>query len=368
MDPDKDTYRARKLSRKEVLDNEYYLLQKVEKLLDKANFFEIPRDTLLTELLHDKNRGGIIISVDPADYELLRIWTRGQERRKQSWLTHLREYVGSLKTNGPQTYPGSIPTTYYTRVCLAVRSKGDKKLYFKVFKDIRGGELEHLLPKGKIKMSSFDKGTLTFSILLGVCMPFVRIMPVLDDNWIWGGLSLAAVIAGRAWTSYKSKRNHYLASLATTLYFKTVANNRGVLTLLTDRAQDEEFKEALLAYTFLLCPGKSKNSTDLTVYDTTDSLKLRIENWLEKSFLLKDFSFDIEDAMSKLDELGLLVKRRNGTLTTLSIEEALAVLPTPSERWSAVGVRRDTQSLDEQMGHEDDTADNRKRLSMPGWS
>lgn len=367
MDPDKDTYQARILSKKELLDNEYYLLQKVERLLDKANFFEIPRKKLLTELLHDQDRGGIIISVDPEDYELLRIWTRGQELKKVSLYTRIKDYLASLKANGPRTYPRSLPTTYYTRVCVAVRSKGEKTLHLKVFKDIREGELEHLLPKGKIKMSPFDKGTLAFSVLLGVCMPFVRVIPVLNDNWVWGGLGLAAIIAGRAWISYKSKRNHYLASLATTLYFKTVANNRGVLTLLTDRAQDEEFKEALLAYSFLLCPSRSKDYPDLQIYDTSDSLKLRIESWLEKSFLLQDFSFDISDALNKLDELGLLVRRRNGTLTTLGVEEALAVLPAPTGHWSAVGVRRDTQSLDEQMGQQEESASG-KKFFMPGWS
>ena len=369
MDPDKDTYRVRVLSRKEMLDNEYHLLQKMERLLDKANFFEIPRDKLLTELLHDKDQDGIIISIDPADYELLRIWTRGQELKEQSLLSRLKEYVGSLRITGLRPYSGSLPRMYYTRVCLAVRPKGEKMLHFKVFKDIRGNELEHLLPKGKIKMSSFDKGTLLFSVILGVSLPFVRIMPVFNDNWVWGGLGLAAVIAGRAWISYKSKRNHYLANLATTLYFKTVANNRGVLTLLTDRAQDEEFKEALLAYSFLLCPDKSKTVTNLPVYVTADSLKLRIEAWLGKNFQLNEFSFDIDDAMNKLDELGLLVRRRNETLTTLDVEEALKVLPPPSEHWSAVGARRDTQSLDEQMESGGiDRSRQGKRFFMPGWT
>lgn len=363
MDPDKDTYQSRVLSRKAVLDNEYYLLQKVEKLLKKANFFEIPKKELLT-LLHDRDADGIIVSVDPSEYELLRVWTRGQEQKKRSPFAHVKDWLlSSLLQSG--SGPASIPMLY-TRVFLAVRSRGEKKLHLKVFKEIHTNELEHLLPKGKIKMSTFDKSILGSSVVLGGCLPFTRILPVLSDykiQFIWDGLGLAGLMAGRAWISYKNKRNHYLARLATTLYFKTVANNRGVLTLLTDRAQDEEFKEALLAYVFLLCPAQSESS--LPIYDTPDSLKIRIESWLEKNFQLKDFSFDIQDAMNKLSDLGLLVQRRNGTVTVVGVEAALSLLPEPSERWLAVGARRDSQSLDEQMGEEKIS---KKKIFIPGWN
>lgn len=41
MDPDKDTLATRQLGKKELLDREYQLLGRVEKLLDKANYFKV---------------------------------------------------------------------------------------------------------------------------------------------------------------------------------------------------------------------------------------------------------------------------------------------------------------------------------------
>ena len=38
-----------------------------------------------------------------------------------------------------------------------------------------------------------------------------------------------------------------------TLYYNNLANNRGVLAYLTDRAIDERLKQLVLAYCFLLC-------------------------------------------------------------------------------------------------------------------
>ncbi len=364
MDPDKDTYQAREPSRKEVLDNEYYLLKKVEKLLDKGNFSEIPSENLMS-LLHDRDTNGVIVSVNPSDYELLRIWTKGQDMKDRSLFLRMKDYIAGTLLRSKRS---EVFHMTYTRVFVAVRSKKDKKLLLKMFKDVPTNELEHLLPRGKIKMSTFDKRFIASSMVLGVAFPLVKIMPMLSDfkiEWVWGGVGLAAFMGGRAWLGYKNKRNQYLANLATTLYFKTIANNRGVLTLLSDRAQDEEFKEALLVYAFLLAPVREKNS-NLPVYDTAESLKSRIETWLQKHFQLTErFSFDVEDALNKLDDLGLLVERKNGTLTVVDMQTALSILPAPSETpWLTVGARRDSQSMDEQLREEKRP----KHSLLAGWS
>ena len=352
MDPDKDTIRTkRSLTKKEMLDNEYWLLQKVEKLLDKSNYFKIPKSQL-GKLLKDHDMLGLRVSVDPSDYEILRIWTRGKEMVKRSPLQRavlfLRKYVGREV---------EVLSQVYTRVFVAVRSKSEKKLHLKVFKEVPCDKLEYLLPDGKIEMSKFDKSFLATSVLVGASTLALKSLPVLADykvQWTWLGLGLAGLVGARAWIGYKNKRNQYLVNLATTLYYKTVSNNRGVLTLLADRAQDEEFKEAILAYTFLLSPRNRRGvpgtvHTDLPpVYDTPASLQERINDWLSKTFGLTDVHFDTEDALNKLDDLGLLIRHEpEGTLSVHGIEDAVAVLPTPSYHWQAVGALRDTENSDE---------------------
>lgn len=360
LDPDKDTFQARELSKKELLDAEYTLLQKVGNLLEMANFTEIPRENLIS-MLHDRDTSGVIVSVNHSDYELLQVWTKGHQLKKISLLSYMRARIRALLNL--QHVEGTSAHTY-TRVFLAVRSRGEKLLYLKVFKEVHVNKLEHLLPKGKIKMSTFDKRFLVSSVLLGACLPLLKVVPFLSDlkiQWVWGGVGLAAFVAGRAWIGYKNKRNHYLANLATTLYYKTIANNRGVLTLLSDRAQDEEVKEAILAYTFLLNPPKAKGS-DLRVYDTPESLQLRIEEWLKKHFQLRNFSFDIDDALAKVDGLGLLVRRRNGTLAVASMKDALSSFPGTTERNTTLLSRTDSQTSDAQVGEQTQVKE------LPGWS
>jgi len=309
-----------------------------------ANFTEIPKKILLDNL-HDRNTSGIIVRVEPTDYDVLRVWTKGHEKFKRSALSYLKDRVYALFS---PRHVEKRSANLYTRVFLAVRSKGEKRVFLKVFKDVHVNELEHLLPKGKIKMSKFDQRFLIASTALGVTVPLLRALPILADvktYWVWGGAGLAAFIAGRTWIGYKNRRNQYLANLATTLYYKTVANNCGVLALLCDRAQDEEVKEAILAYAFLLNPGKAKDP-GFVVYDTQESLKKRVEEWLVKHFKLDNFTFDVEDALQKLEELGLLVRRRHGTLSVVPMKDALSLLPGRSERWMAVVARRDSESSD----------------------
>ena len=147
-----------------------------------------------------------------------------------------------------------------------------------------------------------------------------------------------------------------------------MANNRGVLTLLADRAQDEEFKEAMLAYVFLLSPRNRRGvpGTQYTanppIYDTPQTLQGRINHWLEKRFDLTNVTFDINDALEKLDNLGVLVRRPNGTLTVLNIKDSLDILPEPSFRWQAAGALRDTENSDDKMSLEES-----ERVELHGW-
>ena len=363
MDPDKDTYQTRDLTKKELLDNEYWLLQKVEKFLEKANYFEIPKHQLVG-LLHDRDTDGLVLSVDASDYELLKIWTRGNAMERRSRFQRLKLSLKSYfsRQTPPVGYNSNSEYKVYTRVFVAVRSRGEKKLLLKVFKEVPCNKLEYLLPDGKIKMSNFDKGFIATSVVLGGGTVAMRSLPMIADlvkvQWTWLGVGLAGVLAARAWIGYKNKRNHYLANLATTLYYKTVANNRGVLTLLADRAQDEEFKEALLAYVFLLSPQNRRGVPGTThtaeppIYDSRESLKTRIEEWLSVRFNLTGIGFDIEDALEKLDNLGLLIQRKDGTLTVQAIEDSLVVLPESSYRWQAVGALRDSENSDEQVSLE----------------
>lgn len=295
---------------------------------------------------HDTNEG-VRVSINPKEYATLRIWTRGRTTVPMNMLQKIQSGMKRAfkKVDNVSSYK------VYTRVFVAVRSWKEKKLHFKVFKEVPCNQLEYLLPDGKIKMSRFDKGFLASSMFLGTTVIALKLLAVASNfklDLAWLGLVLAGLIGARGWIGYKNKRNQYLVNLSKTLYFKTVSNNRGVLTLLTDRAQDEEFKEALLAYLFLLSPlnrrgvpGVSYTAGD-PLYDTPGTLQVRIEDWLKEKFNIDNVQFDVEDALLKLDKIGLLIHHADGTLTTFPIDVAIDTLPKPSNRYTPLSDLEDT--------------------------
>jgi hypothetical protein len=195
------------------------------------------------------------VSVNPDRYDVLRFWVLGRERPEPE-PTLAQRIVNRILKRQPKT-----AVEYYKRVVVAIRLKKDAKLLLKLFKEIPVQNLEMLLPDGTLKMNSFDKSVLTASIFLagaGLVAKAVTLLAQLHFDWT---LIVSVVMAGvgaSAWTSYKNRRNAYLVGLSRTVYFKNLANNHGLLATLVDRAEDESFKEALLAYAFLLTHNRGE--------------------------------------------------------------------------------------------------------------
>lgn len=191
----------------------------------------------------------IQVSVDMDKYDILRFWALGKETPPVS-TTFLQRLVNRIRGQKPPT-----PLTYYKRVVVAVRLKKDQKLILKSFKEVPVNALEMLLPDGKVTMSKLDKGVITTSAAIafaGILAKIVTALADLNVDWTLVFTGVTGFVGIRSWTVYKNRRNAYMVDLSRMLYFKNIANNRGLLTLLVDRAEDESFKEALLVYSFLL--------------------------------------------------------------------------------------------------------------------
>ncbi|MCS5622481.1 MAG: DUF3754 domain-containing protein, partial [Candidatus Marinimicrobia bacterium] len=105
-----------------------------------------------------------------------------------------------------------------------------------------------------------------------------------------------------------------LGEIAKSLYFKDKGNNQGVFTMLIDSAEEQECKEAMMAYYFLL------NSNNKMNEETLDNV---IEEWMEIKHKTK-IDFEVDDAIKKLEEKDLLSRDKNGILTVVSLDEALS--------------------------------------------
>lgn len=61
VNPDKDTQTSQRFTRTERLDNEFWLLQKLEDVMEKANFYKLSDDTV-NKALRSRTTQGIRVS------------------------------------------------------------------------------------------------------------------------------------------------------------------------------------------------------------------------------------------------------------------------------------------------------------------
>jgi hypothetical protein len=102
-----------------------------------------------------------------------------------------------------------------------------------------------------------------------------------------------------------------MKALSDNLYFKNLDNNMGVFYHLIDAAEEEEVKEALLAYYFLLTANERL---------TKKEIDRRIEHWLAEKWDCH-IDFEIKDALNKLERLGL-IQNDAGYLRCLPLSDA----------------------------------------------
>lgn len=325
IDPEKDIISNQALSRKERLDKELQLLQKVSRVLDQGKFTEIPVNSILGQ--HDTNRG-IVLTANPAEYETLRVWTRGLiAEEKKPVPFYKRAYYSIWRST----------SNNFTHVLTAVRQKSRDKLWLKVYKQTPKEELPGLLPAGVTRLSNLNRWLLRISTISGASAA-ATILSLYHSQYLWTILLSSLLVGGWSVGSYVNGRNKLLRRVAALQYHHCVASNWGSIVLAVDVARDNSVKDILLAYLFLLAPPnrpddpKAVFSSKQPIYHTTTSLKSAVEEWLDQTFNCS-VKYNSEDATTKLDELGLLVHKQDGKLSVLSMEDTLKLLPKPSSPW-----------------------------------
>ena len=203
------------------------------------------------------------------------------------------------------------------------------KIYIKFFRNIPESDLEMMFPNPKPEMKFIHKMQIFLPLLagFGVLIQKTIIGPKfyntgtnpLEEGLSYGLIALLIVLGGyvlRTFLGYKNVVQSFLGEIAQSLYFKDKGNNQGVFSMLIDSAEEQECKEALMAYYFLLTTKKKMNQ---------DQLDNNIEEWLDQDYDTK-IDFEIDDALSKLEKLGLMSQDKDGLLTVVSIDKALEKL------------------------------------------
>lgn len=206
-------------------------------------------------------------------------------------------------------------------------------VYIKVFKNIPREDLEMMFPTTRVRFKLFDKVKLSVTTGTGVATSIYGSITsgggtVAAGSGTLAGLlaiphALTMAVAGLTVVVFKqvseffNQRTKYSMELARRLYFHSLADNRGALTLMIDRAEEQDLKEDLLLYYTL--HEKSWRADDLPALDT------HIEQFIKREFGVET-DFDIRDAITRLQMDGLVKETLEGELVALSPDQAISHL------------------------------------------
>jgi hypothetical protein len=242
INPDNETVENRRVAYRDRLENEYWLLQKIDNLLHRANFTEVPRDVLLDKfLLHNDSTSSSTLQMrfEAHTYDVLKFWALGRETMpsgEKSWWKKI------LDKNQPIT-----SRDYFKRVIVAVRLKGQDRLFLKAFRDVPLQHLTHLLPVGQIQIGQFDRRLLGASAVIGASAIVTHLVSTMANHPLTavliGGTSLSVAGILLSMHRFHQSKSTFLANINRTLFYKNVASNKQLLAMIVDRAEDELSKE-----------------------------------------------------------------------------------------------------------------------------
>ena len=323
------------------------LSDEIVRVLTEANFVEIAHDEIMRAFTeHARVRVKIKVSVE--DYRDVRMFRRGHHTETIDvpiWLGLRKRKLDVVVYDDVvlmvATRPGGITPSEARR--LARMKGGGQKIrsgavLFKYFRHIARGDLESLFPNVRVVMSLTDHLTLGVPALVGGVPILLKLASTLTVLFVVAGFYLGlsgtirdndteqalAALSGlfalgafllRQWGNFHRQSLIHQKQLTDNVYYRNINNNSGIFTYLIGEAEDQDWKEALLAYYGLLTASGPLSR---------EALEARVEDLLARLFGVAA-DFEIGAALARLKSLDL-VSEAGGLLSVLPLRDALARL------------------------------------------
>ena len=340
--PDSDLLTTRKFSAEERTTLRKRLVGQISEFLEQANFTRVDPAEVHVILTKDSHYG-LDLHVDLAAFEEILIFYRGATTITERRRDPLKAYIGWKEVKIPvfqrlfllfKLKPFEERVREVMQEQKIDRNDAERQVkrmrgmlpaavssdyvYLKLFKNLPRSDVEMIFPNTKVKFRLFDK--IKFGVTAGGGLGMgvfgtASKIALLTTNPIAfaGALVGLGGVAARQASNFVAQRNRYMVVMAQNLYFHAMADNRGVVTLLADRAAEEDVKEEMLLYSVLA--KAPANIADLGHLDQA------IEQYLARTFNI-DVDFDVGDALRRLKEDGIVTQLPDGTLQALSPQQA----------------------------------------------
>ncbi|HKH29391.1 MAG TPA: DUF3754 domain-containing protein [Sphingomicrobium sp.] len=315
------------------------------RVLTDANFVEVSHEDI-TKAFAERARVRVKIKAPIEDYRDVRMFRRGSHMETidiPAWFG-LRKRPLEVKVYDDvvlmvATKPDDMSSDETRRALSSARRGGQKvrsgAVLFKYFRHIARADLKALFPNVRVVRSLLDhlmlgvpailggvpiliKLASTLTVLLLVAGFYLGLSGTMQDRdmeqalaALSGILALGAFLL-RQWGNFHRQSLIHQKQVTDNVYYRNVNNNAGIFTYLIGEAEDQDWKEVLLAYYGLLIEAGPV---------TRDVLDVRIEELLARVIGVSA-DFDVDHALSRLRQFDLVIET-DGGLTAVPLVDAL---------------------------------------------
>src|SRR5580704_5286291 len=324
------------------------------RVVTEANFIEITHDEI-TRAFAERARIRVRIKAPVEDFRDVRMFRRGHHSETIEipvWFGFRRRPLEVVVCDDVvlmvATRPDG-PTPADARRAVASARRGGQKIrggavLFKYFRHIARADLKALFPNVRVMMSLSDHLTLGVPAIVGGIPILIKLASTVTVLFLVAGFYLGltgtigdndaeralAALSGlfalgafmlRQWGNFHRQSLIHQKQLTDNIYYRNVNNNSGIFNYIIGEAEEQDWKEALLAYYGLLTAAAPL---------TREALGARIGELLARVFGVS-VDFETDDALARLKRLDLL-NETDGCFSVTPLTEALEQL---DKEWAA---------------------------------
>ncbi|XP_023531168.1 uncharacterized protein LOC111793495 [Cucurbita pepo subsp. pepo] len=204
----------------------------------------------------------------------------------------------------------------------STKSNPDRGIYVKHFKNIPMADMEIVLPEKKSPgLTPMDWVTFLVSAIVGLVAVVGSIeMPKADFWVIFAVLSTVVGYCAKTYFSFQQNLATYQNLITQSMYDKQLDSGRGTLLHLCDDVIQQEVKEVIISFFILMEQGKA----------TLADLDLRCEELIKEEFGER-CNFEVDDAVQKLEKLGIVSRDTIGRYFCVGLKRANEIIGATTE-------------------------------------
>ncbi|XP_010551949.1 PREDICTED: uncharacterized protein LOC104822425 [Tarenaya hassleriana] len=221
----------------------------------------------------------------------------------------------------------TIQEPTFDRMIVVYRRAGTKTnqergIYVKHFKNIPMADMEIVLPeKRNPGLTPMDWVKFLISAVVGLVALVTSIEMPKADMWvIIAILSTVVGYCAKTYFTFQQNMATYQNLITQSMYDKQLDSGRGTLLHLCDDVIQQEVKEVIVSFYILMEQGKA----------TLEDLDLRCEELIREEFAER-CDFDVDDAVQKLEKLGIVARDTIGRYYCVGLKRANEIIGTTTE-------------------------------------